>query len=86
MLKNALHQQPKANLARKKIMINVKMSKLAVAVAMTSAVALSGFHSTMAVAAAPMVKFSAPGFFRIMLGDFEVTALVMAKGSSWSVI
>ena len=26
-------------------------------------------------AAAPMVKTSAPGFFRMMLGDFEVTAL-----------
>lgn len=28
-----------------------------------------------AEAAAPMVKTSAPGFFRMMLGDFEVTAL-----------
>ena len=26
-------------------------------------------------AAAPMVKTSAPGYFRMMLGDFEVTAL-----------
>ncbi len=28
-----------------------------------------------ALAAAPMVKTQAPGYFRIMLGDFEVTAL-----------
>ena len=28
-----------------------------------------------AFAAAPMVKTSAPGFYRVMLGDFEVTAL-----------
>ena len=26
-------------------------------------------------AAAPMVKTSAPGYYRMMLGDFEVTAL-----------
>jgi glyoxylase-like metal-dependent hydrolase (beta-lactamase superfamily II) len=29
----------------------------------------------MAHAAAPMVKTSAPGYYRVMLGDFEVTAL-----------
>lgn len=29
----------------------------------------------LAHAAAPMVKTSAPGFYRVMLGDFEVTAL-----------
>ena len=28
-----------------------------------------------ALAAAPMAKAQAPGFYRIMLGDFEVTAL-----------
>ena len=28
-----------------------------------------------AIAAAPMVKTSAPGFYRMMLGDFEVTAI-----------
>jgi glyoxylase-like metal-dependent hydrolase (beta-lactamase superfamily II) len=75
MIKNAHHQQPKANMARKKIMINVQMNKLAVAIAMTTAVAVGGFLPTVAVAAAPMAKISAPGFFRIMLGDFEVTAL-----------
>ena len=33
------------------------------------------FGINTALAAAPMVKTSAPGYFRIMLGDFEVTAL-----------
>lgn len=28
-----------------------------------------------AMAAAPMAKFQAPGFYRVMLGDFEITAL-----------
>ncbi|MET3480139.1 MBL fold metallo-hydrolase [Variovorax atrisoli] len=32
--------------------------------------------SPMAQAAAPQVKTQAPGFYRMMLGDFEVTALV----------
>ncbi|MGE0498272.1 MAG: MBL fold metallo-hydrolase, partial [Ramlibacter sp.] len=31
--------------------------------------------SPAAQAAAPMAKTSAPGFYRVMLGDFEVTAL-----------
>ena len=31
--------------------------------------------STPALAAAPMVKTSAPGYFRMLLGDFEVTVL-----------
>ncbi|HEX5126833.1 MAG TPA: MBL fold metallo-hydrolase [Rhodocyclaceae bacterium] len=31
--------------------------------------------STTASAAAPMVKTSAPGYYRMMLGDFEITAL-----------
>ena len=30
---------------------------------------------SVASAGAPMVKSQAPGFYRIMLGDFEVTAL-----------
>jgi glyoxylase-like metal-dependent hydrolase (beta-lactamase superfamily II) len=40
--------------------------------------AFTGFIATApsdAQAAAPMVKTSAPGYYRIMLGDFEVTAL-----------
>ena len=31
---------------------------------------------TPAFAAAPMIKTPAPGFYRIMLGDFEVAAVV----------
>ncbi|WEN14280.1 MBL fold metallo-hydrolase [Rhodanobacter sp. AS-Z3] len=44
----------------------------------TALVASSGFalaHTDLAYAAAPMVKTSAPGYYRVMLGDFEVTAL-----------
>ncbi len=36
--------------------------------------ALAGFASA-AFAAGPMVKTQAPGFYRLMVGDFEVTAL-----------
>jgi len=51
------------------------MTKLAAAIALTSTVAFFGIPSTNANAAAPMAKISSPGFYRIMLGDFEVTAL-----------
>jgi len=37
--------------------------------------ALALAFATAASAAAPMAKSSAPGFFRMMLGDFEVTAI-----------
>ena len=43
--------------------------------AVAAALALAGFIVAPAHAAAPMAKFQAPGFYRIMLGDFEVTAL-----------
>lgn len=33
------------------------------------------FASSAALADAPLVKKSAPGFYRVMLGDFEITAL-----------
>lgn len=45
---------------------------------MATAVALGGMAATFAPAAfaeAPMVKTQAPGFHRILLGDFEITAL-----------
>lgn len=42
--------------------------------AMAVAVALA-FGSAAALAAAPMAKTPAPGFFRLMVGDFEVTAI-----------
>ena len=37
--------------------------------------ALATLFVTTAQAAAPMVKTSAPGYYRMMLGDFEITAL-----------
>ena len=43
--------------------------------ALAAAVAAIGFAAAPAYASAPMAKFQAPGFYRIMLGDFEVTAL-----------
>ncbi len=47
-----------------------KMTKLALA----AAIALS-FTTGAAMAAAPMAQTPAPGYFRVMLGAFEVTAL-----------
>ena len=43
--------------------------------AVIAALAASTLPSADTHAAAPMVKKSAPGYYRIMLGDFEVTAL-----------
>lgn len=40
-----------------------------------SSTVVAVFASTWAMAAAPMVKTPAPGFFRMMLGSYEVTAL-----------
>lgn len=40
-----------------------------------SAGLLAVFVAATAQAAAPMVKTSAPGYYRLMLGDFEITAL-----------
>jgi glyoxylase-like metal-dependent hydrolase (beta-lactamase superfamily II) len=46
------------------------------ALAVMTAITLLGTAGVgVARAAAPMVKTSAPGYFRMMLGDFEVTAL-----------
>ena len=46
---------------------------------LSASLALAGFSATVAPtsasAAAPMVKAQAPGFYRVMLGDFEVTAI-----------
>lgn len=46
-------------------------------VSVLSAMLTLGFSAapTMAYAAAPQVKVQAPGFYRAMLGDFEITAL-----------
>ena len=40
-----------------------------------SALASAALFTPLAQAAAPMVKTPAPGFYRMMVGDFEVTAL-----------
>ena len=49
----------------------------AFAVVVLAATAGAGFlaTTTAAHAAAPMAKKAAPGYYRMMLGDFEVTAL-----------
>lgn len=54
---------------------NIRNIALAAAVAVGSVAAGSLATVGAAHAAAPMVKTSAPGFYRMMLGDFEVTAL-----------
>jgi glyoxylase-like metal-dependent hydrolase (beta-lactamase superfamily II) len=64
-----------AETAARKIMSNMKMSQIAKAVVLASTVTFAGLGGMPAQAAAPMAKFSAPGFFRTTLGDFEVTAL-----------
>jgi hypothetical protein len=56
-------------------MLNTKVTKLAYAAMLVSAVAFGAFSAVPAIAAAPMAKTSAPGFFRLMVGEFEVTAL-----------
>ena len=48
---------------------------LGLALVLVVATTTTGFIATTAQAAAPMVKKSAPGYYRMMLGDFEVTAL-----------
>jgi len=52
-----------------------KFKKLALAVSIASSAAFMAMGSSTALAAAPMVKTPAPGFFRLMLGAYEVTAL-----------
>ena len=50
-------------------------ARTAVSTAICTAIAGLTLASASAFAAAPMVKTAAPGFFRMMLGDFEVTAI-----------
>ena len=54
------------------MIIRTLKTKATVALAATAAIA---FLSTTTHAAAPMAKTSAPGYYRMMLGDFEITAL-----------
>ena len=49
-------------------MIHIRLLRLCIAAALS-------FGSVAAHAAAPMVKTQAPGYYRMMLGDFEITAL-----------
>jgi len=63
------------NLNLKRLM-NIQKSVLKVALTAALAVTALGMSAIgTAHAAAPMVKTSAPGYYRMMLGDFEVTAL-----------
>lgn len=52
-------------------MLSIHFQKLIV----VSSLVVASFASTWAMAAAPMVKTPAPGFFRMMLGSYELTAL-----------
>lgn len=55
--------------------IQSTLTRLAQGVLLASTLAMTTAATTPAMAAAPMAKFVAPGFFRLMVGDFEVTAL-----------
>ncbi len=55
-------------------MLNIRKFKTKVTAAL-AATATIAFLTTTANAAAPMAKTSAPGYYRMMLGDFEITAL-----------
>ncbi len=56
-------------------MIPSRLLRTGLMAAITATCAFSVLSSTAAHAAAPMVKTSAPGYYRIMLGEFEITAL-----------
>ncbi|MDT9001663.1 MBL fold metallo-hydrolase [Paucibacter sp. APW11] len=51
------------------------MSRFLAPLALSAALAIAGLLATPVQAAAPQVKTQAPGYYRLMLGDFEVTAL-----------
>ncbi|HSX52117.1 MAG TPA: MBL fold metallo-hydrolase [Cellvibrio sp.] len=51
------------------------LKKFSLVAALTSAALIASLGSQVVAAAAPMAKTSAPGYFRIMLGSFEVTAI-----------
>ena len=52
-----------------------KLFRIVLLTALTASAALGLAPLQSAYAAAPFVKTSAPGYYRMMLGDFEVTAL-----------
>lgn len=49
--------------------------KLVSAAVLASATLIGGLGSQIAAAAAPLAQTPAPGFFRLMVGEFEVTAI-----------
>ena len=57
-------------------MMRTPFSPFARTSALLGALVFSAAIAMPACAAAPMVKTQAPGYYRMMLGDFEVTALV----------
>jgi glyoxylase-like metal-dependent hydrolase (beta-lactamase superfamily II) len=56
-------------------MITTRLTSVARAAALVAAVAFSTLAVAPVQAAAPLAKVQAPGFYRMTLGDFEVTAL-----------
>ena len=57
------------------IRINIRTFSTQVTVAIAATAAIALLATTGAGAAAPMVKTPAPGYYRTMLGDFEITVL-----------
>ena len=56
-------------------MINNRTFKINVTAALSAVATIALLATTFANAAAPMAKTPAPGYYRMMLGDFEITAL-----------
>ena len=56
-------------------MLSSRFLKTSVIVAAAVAFTCGSLATSSAFAEAPMAKTQAPGFYRMMLGDFEVTAL-----------
>ena len=56
-------------------MINNRTFKIKVTAALSAVSTIALLATTFANAAAPMAKTPAPGYYRMMLGDFEITAL-----------
>jgi glyoxylase-like metal-dependent hydrolase (beta-lactamase superfamily II) len=56
-------------------MIASRLMRAGILAALTSTTAVGLLGASAAHAAAPMVKTFAPGYYRMMLGDFEITAL-----------
>ena len=70
------HSNPKDPTMPSKKLTLLRTLTSAVAMVLLGATASTAVMTVSAHAAAPMVKKSAPGYYRMMLGDFEVTALL----------